>query len=89
MLREEQRLAIWKRGRPRSLLRFVRAQSTANRVWRGFLRSVNSRWNCKMNVQNKIAACIQDLLRFVALDLLSSTILASPINVPFADVPAR
>ena len=87
VLREEQRLAIWKRGRPRSLLRFVHAQSTANQVWRGFLKTVNSKWNCKMNVQNKTAACIRVLLGFVALDLLSSTVLASPMNVPFDNVP--
>ena len=83
VLRKEQRLAIWKRERPRSLLHFVHAQSTTNQVWRGFLKSVNSKWNYEMNVQNKTAACIRILLGFVTLDLLSSTILAGPINVPF------
>ena len=89
VLREEQRLAIWKRGRPKSLLRFVHAQSIANQVWRGFLKSVNSRWNCIMNVQNQTAACIRDLLGFVALDLLSSTVLAGSVDVPFDTVSAR
>ena len=88
VLRGEQRLAAWKRGRPRSLLHFMHAQSTANQVWRGFLKSVNSRWNCRMNVQNKTTACICVLLGFVTLDLLSSTILAGPISVAFDDVPA-
>ena len=87
VLRKEQRLAIWKRGRLRSLLHFVHAQSTVNKVWRGFLKFVNFRWNCKMNVLNNTAACIRILLGFVALDLLSSTVLASPINIPFDDVP--
>ena len=40
-----------------------------------------------MNVQNKTVACIRVLLGFVALDLLSSTVLASPISVPSDDVP--
>ena len=87
VLREERRLAAWNRGQPRSLLRFMRAQSTANQVWRGFLKPVNSRWNWRMNVQNKTAACIRVLLGFVALDLLSSTVLAGPINVPSDDAP--
>ena len=41
-----------------------------------------------MKIQNKTAACIRVLLGFVALELLSSTVLAAPGSVPSDDVPA-
>ena len=39
-----------------------------------------------MKIQNKTADCIRILLDFVALELLSSTVLASLGSVPFDDV---